>query len=89
MQFLRGAQILSLSAVLNLLVSVSVGMAGANVYHNQFAVELAGGDQLAEVVATRHGLLNMGRVGDLSGHYLFQAQHREKRFETESHFLQL
>ena len=81
MQFLRGAQILSLSAVLNLLVSV--GMAGANVYHNQFAVELAGGDQLAEVVATRHGLLNMGRVGDLSGHYLFQSQHLQKRFETE------
>ena len=70
---------LPLSLALNLLVSVSM----AAVYHNQFAVELAGGDELAEVVALRHGLLNIGKVGDLSGHYLFQSQHLQKRFETE------
>ena len=66
---------------LYLLVSISVSrMGGEKVYHNQFAVELAGGDDLAEVVALRHGLLNMGKVGELKGHYLFQAQHIQKRF---------
>ena len=57
--------------------------AAEKVYHNQFAVEVAGGDDLADVVALRHGLLNMGKVGDLTGHYLFQSQHLQKRFETE------
>ena len=84
MKCARRTQTLSLSAVLHLLVSLSLGMAsGQEVYHNQFAVELAGGDELAEVVALRHGLLYMGKVGDLSGHYLFQSQHLQKRFETE------
>ena len=84
MKCAKRAQTLSLSAVLHLLVSLSLGMAsGQEVYHNQFAVELAGGDELAEVVALRHGLLYMGKVGDLSGHYLFQSQHLEKRFDTE------
>merc|ERR1711953_1581502 len=73
MKFLR------LSLSLSLLVSVSVSMGEEKVYHNQFAVELAGGDDLAEVVALRHGLLNMGKVGELKGHYLFQAQHIQKR----------
>merc|ERR550519_1244805 len=65
---------------LNLLVSViTITMAAQKVYHNQFAVELAGGDELAEVVALRLGLLNLGKVGDLNGHYLFQSQHIQKR----------
>merc|ERR1711997_550022 len=69
---------LPLSLALNLLVSVSMA-AAEKVYHNQFAVEVAGGDELADVVALRHGLLNMGKVGDLDGHYLFQSQHIQKR----------
>ena len=74
----------SLSLALNLLVSViTITMAAQKVYHNQFAVELAGGDELAEVVALRLGLLNLGKVGDLNGHYLFQSQHLQKRFENE------
>jgi len=56
-------------------------MAGADekVFHNQFAVELAGGDDLADTVALRHGLLNMGKLGGLNGHYLFQSQHLQER----------
>ena len=62
------------------LLLLSVTMAAAqHLYHNQFAVEVAGGDELADVVAVRHGLLNLGRVGDLKGHYLFQSQHVQKR----------
>ena len=72
---------LPLSLALHLLASVS--MAAQKVYHNQFAVEVAGGDDLADAVALRHGLLNMGKVGDLTGHYLFQSQHLQKRFETK------
>ena len=75
-------QSLSLALAIILLVSVAT-MAAQKVYHNQFAVELAGGDELAEVVALRLGLLNLGKVGDLNGHYLFQSQHKQKRFENE------
>ena len=46
-------------------------------WHGQWA----GG--LPQPVALRHGLLYMGKVGDLSGHYLFQSQHLQKRFESE------
>ena len=53
---------------------------GDGVYHNQFAVEVDGGDDVADAVAARHGLLNLGSVGDLKGHYLFKANHIQKRF---------
>ena len=88
MRFPREAQSLSLALAIHLLLSVGVSMAGAGekVYHNQFAVELAGGDHLADTVALRHGLLNMGKLGDLNGHYLFQSQHLQKRWETEFSF---
>ena len=48
-------------------------------YQNQFAVEVGGGDEVADVVAGRLGLVNLGRIGDLKGHYLFESQHLQKR----------
>ena len=53
---------------------------GDGVYHNQFAVEVDGGDDVADAVAARHDLLNLGSIGDLKGLYLFQANDLEKRF---------
>ena len=49
-------------------------------YHNQFAVQVDGGDDAAEAVAAAHGLDNKGQIGNLPGHYLMEAKHLQKRF---------
>jgi len=48
-------------------------------YHNQFAVQVDGGDDAAEAVAAAHGLDNKGQIGNLPGHYLMEAKHLQKR----------
>ena len=56
-------------------------MAGAgNVYHNQFAVQVKGGNEAADKVAERHGLENKGQIGNLNDHFLFESHKLEKRF---------
>ena len=77
-----------LALLLHLLLSVAMAGADEKVFHNQFAVELAGGDDLADTVALRHGLLNMGKLGGLNGHYLFQSQHLQERWvKLSSYFV--
>ena len=75
---------------LALCILLTVRMAVAEeLYQNQFAVEVAGGDEVAEVVAGRLGLLNLGRIGDLKGHYLFESQRLQKRYEKSNVLVQL
>merc|ERR1711872_497135 len=55
-------------------------MAGAgNVYHNQFAVQVKGGNEVADKIAERHGLENKGQIGNLNEHFLFESHKLEKR----------
>merc|ERR1711936_992615 len=57
-----------------------LSMTGAdNVFHNQFAVQIKGGEDAADGIASRHGLLNRGSIGGLQGHYLFESPHIKKR----------
>ena len=44
-------------------------------YHNQFAVQVSGGEELAR----RHGLEFRGGIGSLKDHYLLEANYLEKR----------
>lgn len=50
-----------------------------DVYHNQFAVHIPGGPQLASKVASDHGLVNLGQIGALEDHFLFEHPHVHKR----------
>ena len=70
----------SLSLALNLLVSViTITMAAQKVYHNQFAVEVEGGKDAADALAEKHGLVNLGQIGALQGHFLLESARLEKR----------
>ena len=54
-------------------------MAGQKVYHSQFAVEVEGGKAVADALAEKHGLVNLGQVGALQGHFLLESPRLEKR----------
>ena len=62
-----------------ILVSSLMMMMASEEYHNQFAVQVDGGDEAAEAVAADHGLVNKGQIGSLPGHYLMEANHLQKR----------
>ena len=69
-----------MTILISLLVLVSVHMmSGEKVYHNQFAVKVDGGKEAADQLAERHGLVNMGQIGGLDGHFLLESHKIEKR----------
>ena len=49
------------------------------VYHNQFAVHVEGGKEVADKLAEKMGFVNTGQIGALDDHYLWEAHHIEKR----------
>merc|ERR1712106_764145 len=53
-------------------------MSGAKVYQNQFAVKVEGGKEAADDLADKHGLVNLGQVGALEGHFLLESHMLEK-----------
>ncbi len=62
--------------------------AAAISYHNHFAVHIPGGSDnpaLAEAVATRNGFHNLGQIGSLDDHFLFEHRRLHKRSTTPSH----
>ena len=52
---------------------------GEQVFLNQFAVKVEGGKEAADVLAEKHGLVNMGQIGALEGHFLLESHKVEKR----------
>ena len=52
---------------------------GEQVFLNQFAVKVEGGKEAADVLAEKHGLINMGQIGALEGHFLLGSHKVEKR----------
>ncbi|XP_074651070.1 proprotein convertase subtilisin/kexin type 6-like [Tubulanus polymorphus] len=49
------------------------------VYLNKFAVEIEGGHHQADRVAEQLGFINLGQVGSLENHYIFEHHQIEKR----------
>lgn len=64
---------------------VLVSVLPEEVYVNKIAVHISGGHHEAERLAREAGLLNLGQVGTLEDHYLFEIPHRQKRSIDPSH----
>ena len=62
-----------------LLLSV-LKMSAKKVFHNQFAIQVEGGKEVADQVAERHGLVNIGQIGNLENHFLLESHKIEKRY---------
>ena len=67
------------ATLVNLLLLLAHTMSSEKVYHNQFAVEVKGGKEVADQLADRHGLVNTGQIGALEGHFLLESHTIEKR----------
>ncbi|XP_052282248.1 furin-like protease kpc-1 isoform X1 [Dreissena polymorpha] len=66
----------------------SVGLSLGNTYTNKFAVHIPGGERHAREVAETHGYVNIGHIGSLKDHYLFEHPHVHRRsalHSTEHH----
>ncbi|XP_041980704.1 furin-like protease 2 isoform X2 [Aricia agestis] len=68
-----------------LLVLVQVCASVPELYHNQFAVHVPGGDHHVEDIARRHGFENHGQIGSLKGYYLLSHHEVRKRSTEPSH----
>ncbi|KAL8562679.1 hypothetical protein ACOMHN_011250 [Nucella lapillus] len=55
------------------------------VYLNKIAVHISGGDHAADRVARHTGMRNLGQIGTLADHYLFEIPHRHTRSADPSH----
>ncbi|XP_045130574.1 neuroendocrine convertase 1-like isoform X2 [Portunus trituberculatus] len=55
------------------------------VYHNQFAVVIPAGKETANEVASKYGFNNLGQIGSLKHHYLFEHKHVHKRSADPAH----
>jgi hypothetical protein len=47
-------------------------------YTNSWAVEISGGDEVADAVAATHGFTNVGKVGSLENYYHFIDHERDE-----------
>ncbi|XP_063859922.1 neuroendocrine convertase 1-like isoform X2 [Scylla paramamosain] len=56
-----------------------------SVYHNQFAVVIPAGKETANEVAAKYGFNNLGQIGSLEHHYLFEHKHVHKRSADPAH----
>ena len=59
--------------------------AGDQLFHNQFAVFIPKGRATADDLATRHGFVNLGQIGDLSNYYLFEHARIHRRSAERAH----
>ncbi|KAH9500127.1 Uracil phosphoribosyltransferase, synthesizes UMP from uracil, partial [Bulinus truncatus] len=64
---------------------ILIDILSANVYINHFAVHIKGGRHIADGVARQTGFRNLGQIGSLSDHYLFEAPHRHRRSASASY----
>lgn len=56
-----------------------------DVYVNKIAVHISGGHDAATRVARSRGMHNIGQIGGLEDHYLFEIPHRQTRSADPSH----
>jgi len=55
-----------------------------NTFLNEFAVFIPAGEKVANELASRHGFINTGQIGDLDDYYLFEHRRISKRSANES-----
>ena len=65
-------QLTSVTSLLSLLLLLPHKMSGEKVYYNQFAVQGEWGKEAADLLAEKHGLVNMCQIGALEGHFLLE-----------------
>ena len=53
-------------------------------YHNQFAVFVPKGREVAQQLAYKHGFTNLGQIGSLDNYYLFEHSRIQKRSSESS-----
>jgi len=53
-------------------------------FHNQFAVLVPRGTEMADRLASKHGFKNLGQIGDLDNYFLFEHSRIQKRSTTAS-----
>ena len=77
--------LLPLAAQILLLLTANVGTEHSpngrrEIYHNQFAVHIQGGsEERATALAAKYGFVNLGQIGALQDHYLFEHHKIHKR----------
>jgi hypothetical protein len=74
----------SLVFLLWLLSLVKMSGSVADIYHNQFAVHVPAGRESADAIAAKHGFVNVGQIGSLDGHFLFEHPRIAKRSTDRS-----
>ena len=57
---------------------------GTKTFHNQFAVFVPKGTEMADRLASKHGFKNLGQIGDLENYFLFEHSRIQKRSTTAS-----
>jgi len=55
-----------------------------DVFHNQFAVHVPGGKEVADRIAAKHGFVNVGQIGSLTNHFLLEHPRIAKRSTDQS-----
>ena len=61
------------------MISLDVADPANDIYHNQFAVHIPAGKETADAVASKHGFVNLGQIGSLENHFLFEHPRISKR----------
>ena len=61
-----------------ILLTLWTNQVSSEIFHNQFAVELEPGSD-PDQVAQDHDLVNLGQIGTLSDHFLFEHPRIAKR----------
>uniref|UniRef100_A0ABM0GMC3 Furin-like n=1 Tax=Saccoglossus kowalevskii TaxID=10224 RepID=A0ABM0GMC3_SACKO len=62
----------NLKLIIMILFSVTIGSAYENEYTNEYAVHVRGGPEVADNLAVMYGYRNIGQIGSLKDHYLFE-----------------
>lgn len=78
-------QHLTLAALLTFSISWASADQKEDVFHNQFAVEIDAQSD-PDVIAQELGLVNLGQIGSLDHHFLFEHPKLHKRSIQKSHF---
>ena len=69
------------------IVNQLIRFCGSTIFHNQFGVHVPAGAAVAEQVAARNELVNIGQIGDLKNFFLFTSHHIQKRSASETSHL--
>lgn len=85
MQHLQNSLVLLLSCSALLLWTECAGFDGdRGIFHNQFALFIPKGEETANLLASKHGFVNLGQIGTLDNYFLFEHARLRKRSSIPS-----